>query len=168
MKRIQQLLSVLIVTGALIVACTPEAHKDLGEPRNNIDAISGSWKLTKVLQTDEDATRKGFPFKQADLTNVFPYTDFKMTLNTNNGVPSTFTTTPGNSPKIIKLASGNWTVDDPDYPKLITMVNGTDTQRVTLGAYPIAGINPSLKIRHDKRDASGKLLISYSYEFTKQ
>jgi hypothetical protein len=75
---------------------------------------------------------------------------------------------PGNAPKIIRLTSGNWAVDDPAYPKLLTLSNGSDTTRITLGSYP-RGSSPNLKIRLERRDsASNKLLISYSYEFTKQ
>jgi hypothetical protein len=59
-------------------------------------------------------------------------------------------------------------VDDPNFPKILTLVNGIDTAKLTLGAYP-TGINPSLKIALAKHDAaSGKLLISYSYVFSKQ
>jgi hypothetical protein len=66
------------------------------------------------------------------------------------------------------LASGNWTTDDPKYPKVLTLVNGTDTSRVTLGSYP-TGSTGALKLRQEKRDATtNRLLISYNFEFTKQ
>jgi hypothetical protein len=162
-------LSFIFSALALVLnACQPESYKEVGVLTAPLTGLSGTWKLTKVTQTDEDALRKGFPFQTLDLTSVFPYTDFKLTLSANGTTPTTFTTTPGNSPKIIKLTSGNWTVDDPNYPKVITMANATDTARITLGSYPSA-TNPLLKVRLERRDAAtNKLLISYSYEFTKQ
>jgi hypothetical protein len=54
------------------------------------------------------------------------------------------------------------------YPKVLTLVNGTDTSRVTLGSYP-TGSTGALKLRQEKRDATtNRLLISYNFEFTKQ
>src|SRR3954467_10616328 len=104
---------VTALAGIVLYSCKPESFKDLGTQPVIASTLVGTWKLTKVTQTDEDAKRKGFSYGpinilQTDLTNVFPYTDFKLTLNANGNTPTTFTTTPGNSPKVIKLASGNW------------------------------------------------------------
>lgn len=170
MRRIHHQL--LILTGLLAVilisSCKPENYKPVGSAVTPIGSLAGTWKITSVTQRDEDAANKGFPYIQSDLTDVFHYTDFTLTLNTNGKTPTTFATVPGNSPAIIHLTSGNWTVDDPLYPKVLTLVNGTDTARVTLGAYP-TGASPTLKITLAKHDASsGKLLISYNYVFTKQ
>lgn len=152
----------------LLYSCSPEKYKEIGLPENVVHNLSGTWKLTKVTQTDEDAARKGFPFTKTDLTTAFPYTDFILTLNFNGGVPGTFTTIQGSAPRIISVPSGNWKLDDPSYPKIITMYNNTDTANVTLGSYPTLS-NPYLRIAVNRFDASsGKLLISYNYEFTKQ
>jgi len=166
-RSIKNLLFIFSVA-AVFSACSPEDYKELGPPRNILTAISGNWKLIKATQTDEDAKAKGFPFKEKDLTLLFPYTDFKLTLNLNNGTPGTFSTVPGSSPRIIKLTSGNWAVDNAEYPKVITLTSGAVTETVTLGGYPV-GVATTLKLKVERRDAStGKLLISYSYEFAKQ
>jgi len=158
----------VLLVAILFAACRPEAHKELGDLRATLASLQGTWKLTKATQVDEDASKKGFPFKELDITNLFPYTNFVLTLNLTNGVPATFTTTPGSSPKIIKLASGNWTVDNTDYPKLLTLTSGSTTEKVTLGGYPVGPYN-TLKLKVERKDAAtGKLLISYSYEFAKQ
>lgn len=152
----------------LAAGCKPENYKPLGKAAAPITSLAGTWKISSVTQKDEDAANKGFPYQVTDLTSLFPYTDFALTLNMNGNTPTTFTTAPGQSPKIITLASGNWSADDPTFPKILTLANGSDTAKVTLGAYPL-GANPSLKITLAKRDASsGKLLISYSYVFVKQ
>jgi hypothetical protein len=166
MKRISSIIAIL--AAILISGCKPENYKPVGKLESPTASLAGTWKITSVTQKDEDAANKGFPYQTADLTQVFPYTDFILTLNMNGTTPTTFTTTPGNSPLIINLASGNWIVDDPSYPKVLTLISGTDSATVTLGSYP-TGPNTSLKITQAKRDASsGKLLISYSYVFSKQ
>ncbi len=157
----------LPLLAVIIHSCQPKDYKEVGTAISTVSSLQGTWKLTKVTQTDEDAAKKGFPYQTMDLTKVFPYTDFKLILNTNGNMPTTFATTPGNSPKIIRLLSGNWTIDNPDYPKVLTLISGSDTAAVTLGAYPV-GSNNTLKIKLDKSDAvTGKLVLSYSYEFTK-
>ena len=168
MKNLIKILVALPLIGIAITSCQPDKYKTIDPPTNNVATLAGTWKLTRVVQTDEDAKRKGFPYQQMDLTSLFPYTDFKITFNVNGATPTTFTTTPGNSPKIIRLTSGNWFTDDPAYPKMLTLANPTDTARITLGSY-LTGINPSLKISLNKSDAAtNKLVLSYSYEFTKQ
>lgn len=173
MNSVYKITSLIILAGLGLASCRPESFKEVGTPSAVVSSLAGTWKLTRVIQTDEDAKSKGFSYgpiniQQIDLTNVFPYTDFKLTLNADGSTPTTFTAAPGNAPKIIKLTSGNWLLDDPAYPKVITMANATDTAKITLGSYP-SGEAPVLKIRTERRDAStGKLLISYSYEFSKQ
>lgn len=160
---------VMILTAAvLFAACTPVAHKELTAPRNILESLAGTWKLVKATQVDEGASAKGFPFKEMDITSLFPYTNFVLTLNLNSGVPGTFTTIPGASPKIIKLTSGNWTVDNADYPKVITLTSGATIEKVTLGGYPV-GAATNLRLKVERSEAgTGKLLISYTYEFAKQ
>ena len=161
--------SLLIVTVAVFfAACTPVEHKELGAPRKIVESLNGTWKLINAKQVDEDASRKGFPFKELDITTLFPYTNFVLKLDLAGGAPSSFTTTPGSSPRIIKLASGTWTVDNIDNPKDITLTNGVTTEKITLGGYPV-GAASTLKLKVERKDAgSGKLLITYSYEFAKQ
>ncbi len=169
MKNTLKLLIGCCLAGIVISGCQPEAHKDLGDPRDIVPSLAGTWKLTRAVQVDEDAARKGFPYKELDITSLFAYTDFQLTFNVNGSAPSTFATVTGSSPALIKLTEGDWTVDDPQYPKVITLKNGATTETVTLGAYPV-GANSTLKLRAERRDASAgdKLLISYTYEFAKQ
>lgn len=158
----------MLTISLLFTACQPDTIKEIGESRNILSSLQGTWKLTKATQVDEDASRKGFPYKELDITNIFPYTNFQLKLDLASGAPTTFTTTPGSSPKIIKLASGNWSVDNADYPKVITLTSGATTEKVTLGGYPVGAAN-ALKLKVERKDAvTGKLLISYSYEFAKQ
>ncbi|RYY68816.1 MAG: DUF5004 domain-containing protein [Chitinophagaceae bacterium] len=154
--------------GLLFVSCKPDSLKELGADRDILNSLTGSWKLTKAVQVDEDAARKGFPYKEKDITAIFPYTDFKVTFNTQAGAPTTFTVDPGASPKVIKLTSGTWSVDNLNFPKMVYLANGSATDTVSLGSYPVGAYN-TFKLRKEKKDATtGKLLLSYNYEFTKQ
>lgn len=157
-----------LLAAMLLAACSPAEHKELGAPRNIKGSLTGTWKLVKATQVDEPAAAKGFPFKEMDITSLFPYTNFTLTLN--SGSPGTFTTNAGSSPRIIKLTSGTWAVDNPDYPQKITLTSGTSTEVVTLGAYPVGAMN-TLKIKVQRYEAGTtppKLLITYTYEFAKQ
>jgi hypothetical protein len=157
----------LFPAAILAAGCKPENYKPLGKAGAPIASLAGTWKITSVTQKDEYAANLGWPYQVTDLTSLFPYTDFTLTLNMNGNTPTTFATAPGQAPKIITLTGGNWTVDDPTYPKILTLAGTTDTAKVTLGAYPTE-VDPTLKITVARRDASGKLLISYSYVFTRQ
>jgi hypothetical protein len=160
----------VFLAAILLAACSPAEHKELGAPRNIMASLTGTWKLIKATQVDEPSAAKGFPFKEMDITTLFPYTDFRLTFN--SGSPGTFTTTAGGSPKIIKLTSGSWAVDNPEYPQKITLTSGSTTEVITLGAYPV-GAMTTLKLKVQRYEAVtppaiAKLLITYTYEFAKQ
>jgi hypothetical protein len=171
MKNILQKISLLLLITVLLAGCQPDKIEEIGAPRNITSSFAGSWKLTKAVQADEDVKRKGssFIFNTIDLTTLFPYTDFTLTLNADNtGGPTTFTANAGNSPAIIGLTTGTWAVDDVKAPKAILFKNGATTEQVTLGAYPIGG-NHKLAFKVERKDAAtGKVMISYTYEFSKQ
>ena len=168
MKSINKTIIVLLFAAILFASCKPDSIRDLGIERDLVSSLNGTWKLNKATQVDEDAAKKGFPYKQLDITNLFPYTDFEFTLNVNAGTPTTFTTKPGASPKLIKLASGTWYADNIKFPKNLYFTNGSLTDTVSLGGYPVGASN-TLQLKKEKKDfVTGKLLISYSYEFSKQ
>lgn len=172
MKYSTKIFFPVLLVAILFSGCRPDEFKEIGEPREIAASFGGVWKLTKVTQKDEESARKGFPYSELDLTTIFPYTQFTLNLNVDNNLsPSGFTSTPGSSPDIIGLASGTWSLDNGDAPTKIIFSQGATTKSVTLGAYPVGG-NTKLKFKIDKRDAdpaaNNKLLISYTYEFTKQ
>jgi Domain of unknown function (DUF5004) len=168
MKRINKTAIIILLFSIIFGSCKPDSLKDLGIERDLTSSLNGTWKLTKATQVDEDAAKKGFPYQKLDITNLFPYTDFVFTLNVSAGLPTTFTAASGAAPKIMKLTSGNWTVDNVKYPKNIYLKNGAATDTVSLGGYPV-GASTTLQLKKEKKDnTTGKLLISYSYEFSKQ
>ena len=163
MKRIQYILFAICIL--LVWSCKPEEFAPIGEPENVVKSMQGTWGLTKVTQIDQDASTKGFPYKQLDITSVYPYTDLNLAfLGDAQGSPSTFTITSGNSPKIADLTSGSWTVDDA--PTTITLKIGTVTISLSIGSY-VSLKSGKLIIKRDKK-LNGKVILSYQYEFTKK
>ena len=168
MKIKLSILTALFV-GVVFTACTPEKFGDVvGPVESNISNLSGNWKLVKVVQSDLEAPEKNSPFPSADITTEFPYSDFRLTLNSAANAPTTFTTTPGNSPRVIRLASGTWRVDNLAAPGQVFFINGTDTVKAQFGSYP-SSFDPSFKLRVDRVNAeTGKATMRYDYQFVKQ
>lgn len=150
-----------------IFGCKPE---EFGPITSNVEVIKqmqGTWNLTKVVQVDQDAKTKGFPYKELDITNVYAYKDLVLTLQADgSGKPSTFAITNGNSPKIADLTSGNWSVDNQMAPTSIELKNGTVTNKLSLGSY--AGLSGGKLYLVKNKSINGKVILSYQYEFTKK
>ncbi|KYP13598.1 DUF5004 domain-containing protein [Flavihumibacter sp. CACIAM 22H1] len=154
----------------LLLSCEPENFGPVIKETtdNNIAALSGTWKITSAKQTDEEASLKNSPYVSSIITNDFPYTEFQLSLESQGGLPTGFATTPGNAPRVIPFASGKWEVDNPEAPSQVAFINGTDTMRAVLGAYPSA-FRSSFILKIPRVNAeSGKTTMMYEYQFTKQ
>lgn len=155
------------MAGLLFTGCKPDGYEPIGNTNDNITAISGAWKLTKVTQTDAESQRKGFPYAVEDITTLFNYSTLQLTFNLASGAPSTFTINNGSAPPITGITSGTWSVDDIKTPKTISLKNGAITEAMTLGGYPNS-VNGKLKVKVTRTDAvTNKLLIVYDYEFSR-
>jgi len=166
MKTIQ-FLTILFLAGLLFTGCRPDGYEPIGTVNDNVTAISGAWKLTKVTQTDAESQRKGFPYAVEDITTLFNYASLQLTFNLTSGAPSTFTINNGSAPPITSITSGTWSVDDIKAPKPILLKNGAITEAMTLGGYPNS-VNGKLKVKVTRTDvATNKLLIVYDYEFSR-
>lgn len=165
MKTLKYL--ILAICMISLWSCKPEKFAPITTDINIVKQIQGTWALSKVTQIDQDASTKGFPYKQVDITSVYPYTDLVLAfIGDAQGNPSTFTITPGNSPKIVDLTSGTWSVNDPMAPTAIELKNGTVINTLSIGSY-IGLKSGVLTIKKDKK-LNGKVLLSYQYEFTKK
>jgi hypothetical protein len=167
--KIKLSLIVALMTGMIFASCSPEDFGDVvGPVNNNINNLTGNWRLTKVTQTDLEASLKNSPFVSSDITTEFPYSDFRLAFNSAAGAPTTFTTTPGNSPRVIRLASGNWRVDNVAAPGQVQFINGVDTVKALFGSYP-SSFDPTFKLRVDRINTeTGKATMRYDYQFVKQ
>lgn len=153
--------------------CRPEKFEEIGEPFNKVQALNGSWKLTQVVQTDllaqsynyQDPSRPDVNLVSMDVTNVAPYTDFGMTLNV-QGADTTFTTTPSNSPNILRFANGKLLLNDATAPSNLRFVNGADTLRMDIGNYSSLNLSNILTLSVIRTQA-GKPVLRYDYKFSK-
>ncbi|MEO6406095.1 MAG: DUF5004 domain-containing protein [Ferruginibacter sp.] len=164
MKKITTILA--ISTILVFAACKPESIKNYQAYSGySLDAFQGQWKLTKATQTDEDSKSKLFPYKTLDLTTFLNLTDIALNLNLASAVPATFTTAYGNAPKIFKLTTGNWKLDDNNKPGKLWLINGTDTTKFTIGSYNQL-VNKKLVLKQVKYLGT-TAVITYEYEFSK-
>lgn len=153
--------------GLLILsACKPESLKEY-TPYSGFElaSLQGTWKVTRITQTDEDSKRKNFPFKTLDLTPYLNLSAVTLTLNTSGTAPSTFAANYGTAPAIFNLSAGNWKLDNNDKPGNVWLINGTDTTKFVLGSYNLLP-NKKLLLKQTKYLGTTPM-ISYEYEFSK-
>jgi hypothetical protein len=170
--------TVLIAFAALIFvqlsACQPDEFLEIGDPVDRIAQMEGTWVITSVTQIDDDATRKGFPAfaTQQDITQSFPFTQFRVQLELNgSGNPAGFTVSPGDSPNLLgTMTSGNWSVDNLDFPSRI-IFRGGGGAAATLDLASLRDLyNNGLTLRTRRFEVrQGKLqpFVTYNYTFTK-
>ncbi|MCU7552592.1 DUF5004 domain-containing protein [Chitinophagaceae bacterium LB-8] len=168
MKIFRNIFPIAVMATLVFVNCSPEEYDALPDSGNVTSSLIGNWTLRSVIQKDEGAEIKNSPFVTTDLTSIFPYTQYKLTLDGASGASGTYTAVPGASPKIIRSNTGKWEVDDVKNPKTISFINGTDTTKMQIGSYP-RSFNSSFKLRQTKVDlATKKVALTYDYEFVKQ
>ncbi|NML20208.1 DUF5004 domain-containing protein [Pseudoflavitalea sp. G-6-1-2] len=158
----------LLILIALIITfagCKPETLPDIGDPLNKIQLTEGNWQLERVVQSDVNAVKYNFPYKELDVTSVAPFSEFKLSLKLNDGKPGTFTTNAGASPKIIKLTDGKWEVDDLNSPLSFNLIKNTDTVKMQFGSYNTLS-QGKLQLSLIK-SLGAKNLIRYDYYFKK-
>ena len=160
----------LLVFGSLLATGCIEEYGGVGEPVDKVNELAGTWKLASVIQVDEDAVRKGFPaFVQTmDITEIFDYTDYTMNLEVSGGAPSSFTIDRGNSPAIIGITSGPWTLDNLQAP---TQIIFADSEALEFESYlELREGVLSLRFTRYQTNSKGEksAFLSYRYRFIKQ
>ncbi|MEO1654939.1 MAG: DUF5004 domain-containing protein [Bacteroidota bacterium] len=168
MKNLLNSLKMLMLLGFLAVSCTPEDFPPIGDRPDRFAQLQATWSLAAVIQTDNDAERKGFPAFAVtqDISNDFPFTEFQLTLNGDGS----FSVNQGNSPSIIGgLTSGTWTTDDPDFPSMISFTDGSGSFDIGIGSFAEIDSNAlSLKLtRFEEKGGALEAVTTYEYRFTK-
>jgi hypothetical protein len=167
MKRIFFLLTAAWMLA--LAACRPEAVREYQNPDSafKISDLSGTWKCFSLMQTDEDATRKGFPYKTVDLSAAVNAPQLKFTLNMNGSNPGTFAIDHGTGLRQFASTSGNWIINDPTRPSQVWLVNGADTVKFTIQGYSNILLNRKLVLKR-VRNLADKSMSTYTYSFDKQ
>jgi hypothetical protein len=166
--KINQIGLFIFLVVVLATGCKREEFDSVPQSGEVLTSLAGSWTLKRVIQKDETAEIKNSPFVTLDLTPLFPYTEYKLTLTSTGSATGDYTAVPGASPQIIRSNTGKWIVDDIKNPRFVSFVDGTDTTRMEIGSYPTS-FNSGFKLKQTKIDvATGKPAISYNYEFSKQ
>ncbi len=165
-KNILYLLALIWTT-----SCSPEEFPEIGEPADRVSQLAGTWRVLSVIQRDDDAIRKGFPsnVREQDITNIFPYTDFNLTLEISGDAPANFTVVQGNSPNLIGgFTSGTWALDNNTLPGMITFTEGSSSYDIEIGSF--ANIESTLILTVQRtllKSGVSESFITYEYIFTK-
>jgi hypothetical protein len=163
----------LIVVMVLAFSCRPDEFPEIGERSAILPFLKGTWSISSVIQIDNDAERKGYPlFAQLqNITEDFPYDQFRLTLNLNaDDTPSTFTVELGDSPNIVGegVLSGIWEVDDLDFPSLITFTDDSEST-IQLGSLSELATG-KLVVKVVRKQLKGSLfvpVVTYNYVLRK-
>ena len=165
--KLKIFLSILSVT-ALFVSCRPDKNELMSIAEKPVEALTGKWRLTKVIQKDEQAEIKNSPYVTMDITDIMPYNTLSLQLSSNKGTPTNYRVTPGSAPQLFKSNSGKWLVNDITNPTKARFINGLDTTYIDINSYP-RGNDQSFELKvYRYEQPSGKLAQSYTYQFTKQ
>jgi hypothetical protein len=164
----KNILTLILVMAVVLVSCKPESIKEY-TPSNSefkVADLSGTWKCTSIAQTDEDAVRKGFPYKALDLTSAANATQLKFTINMSGANPGQFVIDHGTGTKLFKNTAGNWLTNATNKPSQMWFVNGVDTVKFTIIDYNNFAQN-KMVLKRD-RTYNGKVVSTYTYSFNKQ
>lgn len=158
----------LVLVLFTIAGCKRDAFNEVNNNSDfKIETLGGTWSTSSVTQTDEDAIRKGFPFKMLDITNDFNLNQTKISLNLSGTNPGTFTIAYGAAAKLLKHTSGNWALDNLQKPTKVYLINGTDTVKLKINNYTDLGQVPSRLGLKLLKSAYGKTQLGYDYSLTK-
>jgi hypothetical protein len=162
----RKIVTVALAALVALAACQPDEAKEyVPVESGNVKSVAGTWTGSSVIQRDNDAERKNFPYKSMDVTGALEFNKVKLTLAENNGQPTTFTVDHGGAPQIFRLTSGTWKVDDAAKVGVISLINNNDTIKLTLGSYNLIAQN-KLMLRQSKT-LLGKDVITYEFNFSK-
>ena len=164
MKMIKNIVTVLLLVSTF-AACRPEIPEFQYLETKSLENLSGQWKGMTVIQRDNEAERKKFPYQSMDITSFVKFSDFKLTLNTNGGSPSTFTIDNGTSMSLFKMASGTWQVNNVKQVSEIRLINGSDTAVLNLS--PFSNLKENKATFNYAKKLAGKPVITYELTLTK-
>lgn len=148
-------------------ACQPDSTKNyLPRKAGDVASITGTWKGTSVVQRDNDAELKNFPYKSQDVTAILDFTKVTLIINSSSGLPGTFEFKYGGAPPFFKISNGQWKADNISKIGKIQLFNGNDTINLNMGSYLLLDQN-KLQIKQVKT-LLGKAAITYEFNFSKQ
>ena len=159
------ILTVFMIT-VFIAACQPESTKNyIPRKSGDVASVTGTWKGTSVVQRDNDAERKNFPYKTQDITAALDFTKVTLTLTSSSNLPGTFTINYGGAPAYFKISSGQWKADNISKIGKIQLFNGNDTINLVMGSYLLLDQN-KLQVKQAK-SLLGKEAVTYEFNFSK-
>ena len=148
--------------GLMLAACSPDEIPPIGEEFDKVSPMIGDWTLTSITQTDEIALANDEQFSSQDLTAYFDFTEYQLSLSSDNS----FLFTSGAAPDYIGKASGSWMLDNNDAPSYLYLIDaGMDTLKLPLDRITLP--NSDQLEFSIKREDAGEVYLSYQFVFEK-
>lgn len=161
MQYIKHLL-LLALVATTFTACQDDDYAPIGEPSDKVVAISDTWRLTTVEQTD-NLTLAGL--KSLDITTYFLGSeDFVIAFS----MDGTYTVEDGGSDRNFFGTGGTWAYDDPEFPTNLTLTPIGGMAMVIDLEQAVLEVGNELKIsqRRNCTDPSNTAEAPISYVYT--
>ncbi len=167
MKKIKFSILSLALFSLLFSSCRPEEAKEVGELfTDRTSALSGTWKTSKVIQTDLRASENSN--RTLDITNVMNAGDLQFTFNQDRSFTIASSTT-DTAPNFTGISTGNWQFntingeEETGFPSAVWL-NPEGSIKLDLGSAPRPDFDQVVIFT---RIIGGRPSISYTYTLTK-
>jgi hypothetical protein len=154
----KKIIILIAVATTMLTSCQPDELLPYTAREGSVNAasIQGTWKVNRVLITDQLAVERNFPFKTIDATSEFNLD--QMVLQVNDG---TFTVSYNGAAPVFNVASGNWETDNNEKPGVVTFMGTADTLNAVLGSYTTFQ-SGKMTLKQNKA-LEGKVVTVYEY-----
>ena len=167
MKKSRNLIFFVLIC-LLAVSCDKKEEEDIVEPITLYDKVGGVWELESLLQTDEIAKAGNSELYELDLTLVFEFSSFQISLDLDEEMEPTSFEVSGEAPELF-LTAGYWDLDNP-FPKtdgsnniLRLYADDSKTEIIDqLELVTVPGTQTELEFQL-VRNSAGSAYVSYLY-----
>ena len=150
MPNVYTILTCLLCTSLMFIACNDEVTIPVGALDEHIVVLRGDWNLKIVQQNNND------------ISDLLSFTDLSLYLEMDNDGPTHYRIETNGLPFAV-LADGTWSFDDVTYPTSITFTTSEESTTVLLDRPPVSG-GDFFSVAFSLGCAAN----TYVYEFTKQ
>lgn len=115
MKKLRLIAIALFASTLIFVGCEKTEDGTYVAPITLYEKVSGSWRLSRLIMSDEDAKRNNIRPNEEVITNVLGFSTFTIELNVDqNNRPTTYKVG-GNAPNLF-APEGYWDLSS-DFPR---------------------------------------------------
>jgi hypothetical protein len=165
MKKNTSLALVFLATIGMVFNGCVEERKEIGEPFDKVEGISGTWIVSDAAVIDEQSVLKD----EIDITDFYTSDPGNVMELIFDGVTMTYQVTPGEGINFFGTG-GTWEYDDPNFPEflyLYTQVEMEDDTIVLQMGTTVNEFSSSMDIKYPRYCGENNV-SSYRYTFLRQ